>query len=234
MSYPLSSEALAAIAAGRLHSAVLLDLYCRDDDGDPLTLRAWDQPGVLTYAADDTVDGEDTPVDYLSLAGRLQVDVAVRASATLAAEPLIITMDGSRVTDDDDITGAFASAQWHQLRARVRRILLDFETGASPTAPIWEWRGLMDHRQFVTNPGDPDQVILTCEGGLMRTKGRRMHTRTHADQQGRAAGDLFFQATPVMAGMAPSFGKLALGQSNPRNPRPIRITGTGFKGGSFL
>ena len=64
---------------------------------------------------------------------------------------------------------SFASAQWHQLRMRLRRILLDVDTGASPTAPVQEWRGLMDHRQFVDQPGQASQIVLTCEGGLMRS-----------------------------------------------------------------
>lgn len=217
MPYTLDSAAEAALAAGRMVSALLMDLYCKDGDGDPLTLRFWNWPGTLDYPANDHVDDDD-PVTYQSLLRRVSVDVGVRFTATLTAEPMTINFDSSRAGDDADLIGQFADANWHQGRVRARRVLLDFSTQESPSDPVWEWRGRMDHRVFQRQAQDEQTCVLTCEGGVFRVRGRNMHTRTHLDQQRRLAGDLFFQGTAIMVGLPAMWAKAPANIPGVKNP----------------
>jgi hypothetical protein len=212
MPYPLPSEATAAFAAGRMVPAVLVDFYT-----DPIK-RFWNWPDPLTYGGD----------AYVSLWNRITVDYAVRQSATLAAEPVTITLDASRIGDNDDPVGGFVDLDWHQRRVRVRVVLLDFDTMESPSDPVWEWRGRMDHRQLNRAPGTEQTLVLTCEGGLFRIRGRRMHTRTDRDQRTRSAADRFFDLTPIMAVRTPIWGKAS---ANIPGVRVISSPGGGGGGG---
>lgn len=204
--YTLPTEFAAAVAAGRMASVNLVDLYCADSDNDDLTFRWSDRFEALSYPASDAVDGSDM-VTYAGLDRRMEIQRDVRLSQTLASEPVRLILDGSRAGDDDDAIGAFMDCVWHQRRVRVRQVLLDFDTGLSPSEPVWQWWGRLDHRQLQTTPNEPSRLTVTCEGGLFRIRGRRMHTRTHADQQRRKAGDLFFQGTPLMIATPPLWGK---------------------------
>lgn len=200
MPYPLPADARAMFEAGRMAPALLVDLYT-----SPVR-RWWLWPGDLLYPANDSIDGA-SEVTYVSIEGRMQVDYAVKASASLSSEPLVITLDGSRAGDNDDAIGAWVDQDWHQRSVRARLVLLDFDTRLSPTDPVWEWRGRMDHRAFNRQPGEDSRIVLTCEGGLFRIRGRRMHTRTDQDQRRRLSSDRFFDLTPVMVTRQPVWGK---------------------------
>lgn len=205
MPYPLSPDAEEKLAAGRLATVLLVDLYCADDDGPaPIRLSSWHLE--LSYPANDALNDDDS-VNYLPFFGRMTVNRDIRFSQTLSSEPCKITLDGSRAGDDEDPVGLFTDRDWHQRKVRVRQILLDPETWSGSTTPIWEWNGRMDKRQYVRQAGEAQQLTLTNESGLFRIRGRNMHTRTHADQQRRKAGDLFFQPTPLMVGLPIVWGK---------------------------
>jgi len=226
MPYPLDAESEAALAAGRLCTADLVDFYLADSEGAPLTLRAWSWPGEIDYPANDAIDDTD-PVTYESMHKRMDVAKSVRLAATLAAEPLQIVLDGSRSADDDDWVGRFVDADWHQRPMRIRQILFNFDTQASATDPVWEWHGRLDHRQLSTQKDQPQTWSVSCEGGLFRVRGRRLHTRSHADQQRRLAGDLFYRGTPNMVGRPLVWAKAqgnvvgAAGGSSGNPPRPF-------------
>ena len=233
MPYPLSSDAEALIATGRLGKAMLVDLYCADGDGDPLTLRLWDRPGTFSFIANDLVDGPgrsdppalDDMVTYLSMRGRMQVQREIRFTATLASEPLKIMLDGSRSGDDDDLVGQWVDADWHQRNVRVRQVAINKDTGAALPDPVWEWNGRQDYRQRPRQAKLPLQWQLTCQPGMFRVQGRNQHTRTHADQQRRLSGDLFFQTTPAMVGLQPVWGRTTA------NVPGMRSTSAGGGGG---
>lgn len=206
MAYPVDAAFEAAVAAGKIKTADLVDLYLKDGDGDPLTLRWWTWTGGCSYPANDAVDDDDD-VAYVSMCGRIQLIKAIRLAATLASEPLRMTLDGSRSTDDADEVGKFVDADWHQAPMRVRQILLNFDTEAVGADPIWEWHGLLDHRELVQKAGDPATWEVTCQGGLFRVRGRRLKTRSHADQQLRSAGDKFYIGTAGMVGRPLNWAK---------------------------
>lgn len=205
MPYPLDSEAEDAIAAGRLKAAYLVDLYV-SDGVDPLTLRWWDWPDTVDYPANDAIDDAD-PVTYVSMARRMICNMALRQAATLSSEPLTLLIDGSRSGDDADEVGKLVDADWHQRPVRVRQILLNFDTGAAGADPIREWRGLLDHREQTSRPGEQNIWQVTCQGGLFRTRGRRLRTRSHTDQQRRSAGDNFYIGTANMVGRPLNWAK---------------------------
>lgn len=198
MPFPLDSDTEAAIATGRIRDACLVDLYLADSGGAPLTLRFWNWPDATAYPGTPDLDGSTAAQTYDSLAGRFTVSRGIRQAASLAAEPLTLTLDGSRSGDDADIVGRFVDADWHQRRMRVRCVMRNLTTGALHAQPHWEWRGLIDHRNLVSREGQPQIWETTCQGGLFRVRGRRLRTRSHEDQQRRSAGDLFYAGTPKM------------------------------------
>ncbi len=206
MVYPVPTEFDDAVADGRLKHAYLVDLYVADGVGDPAPLRVWNWPDSTIYPANDTIDGTDD-VTYQSMVRRMRINREIRQSATLASEPLQIVFDGSRVGDDEDIVGQFFDADWHQRLIRVRQIPMAFATNALAPSPSWEWHGRMDYRQHARSAGQERLLTLTCMGGTFRIRGRRMHTRTDADQRRRSATDAFFSGTPQMIAVPPNWAR---------------------------
>jgi hypothetical protein len=137
----------------------------------------------------------------------MRISREIRFTATLASEPLKITVDGSRSLDDDDIVGQWVKSDWYQRNVRVRQVVINPASGAVLEGACWEWNGRMDYRQRPRQGDQPLAWELTCQPGLFRVQGRNMHTRTHADQQRRLAGDLFFQGTPAMVALQPVWGR---------------------------
>lgn len=219
--YPLDTDTEADIAAGRIRPCDLVDFYLRDSLGDPATQRCWNQPGEATYPGTVDLDGSTDNVTYEAMYGRVVVPKGVRLSATLSSDPLIITLDASRSSDDEDWVGRFVDADWHQCQVRVRHVLMHWETGALRDLPVWEWRGLLDHRDLVLKNGEPSVWNVSCQGGLFRIRGRRVRSRTHEDQQRRSAGDKFYLGTAVMVGLPLNFGK-----------KPANIPGLVTNGGN--
>lgn len=205
MPYPLDSLFEARIAAGRLATAHLIDLYCLNDVGDPAPLRFCDREADISYDADDHITA--SAQTYFSMFDRIEVERDIRFQASLATDPLKLTMDAAAAGDDSDIVGLFSDLDWHQKRVRVRLITFDPDTGASPSDPAWQWVGRMDMRQYIRAAGEPTRVVLTCHGGVFRIRGRNVKTRTHESQQRRLAGDLFFQDLPKMVGQTLNFGR---------------------------
>lgn len=219
MPFPLDTDTEAAIAAGRIRSADLVDLYLRDGVGDPLVLRFWDQPGEASYPGTAALDGGTSNQTYQSMYGRMAIEKTIRFAASLSSEPLVITLDGSRSSDDADIVGQFVDADWHQARVRVRQVLVNIATSALHSLPAWEWHGLLDHRNLTSQTGEPQTWQVKCQGGLFRVRGRRMRTRSHEDQQRRDAGDQFYKGTARMVGIPLMWAK------SPNNVPGIRSNG---------
>lgn len=223
MPHILSPEAEAAFAAGLIAPVVLVDFYLADGAGDPLTLRMSSREFALSYAANDEVDGTDA-VAYSPMFQRMTVDLSVRQAIGFASQPITITLDGSRAGDDEDVSGQFADADWHQRPMRVRLIVVNVETLATPSAPEYEWRGRLDHRAFRRQPDQPSQIVITAQGGIFRVRGANRRLRTHEDQQRRMAGDMFFSGTAKMIAAGIVWGK------NPNRPG-IPGGGSSFGGG---
>jgi len=205
MVYPLDTDTEADLESGLFASADFLDLYVKDSEGAPATLRAWSWPGETSYVANDpeeiagAVGDED--VTYESMYDRMLIPKGLRMAASLSSDPLTILMDGARSGDDEDWVGRFVDSDWHQCRMRVRSIMMRRDTGALRTQPHFEWHGRLNHRNLKRQDGEKLVWEVECQGGLFRVRGRRLRTRTHEDQQKRLAGDLFYQATPLMVGV---------------------------------
>lgn len=229
MPYPVDSNFEAAVAAGRIKTADLVDFYVKNSGGAPAFLRAWTWPGTCSYDANDPdeIDGAvgATPVSYETMNGRMSVNKALRLSATLSSEPLIILLDASRSGDDEDFVGRFVDANWHQCRVRVRQILLDFDSETVGADPVWEWHGLLDHRNLTSKTGEAAFWEVKCQAGLFRVRGRRLRLRTHEDQQRRSAGDDFYKGTAAMVGLPLIWGK------SPANIPGVKSTGGSTSGG---
>lgn len=219
--YPLDAQTEADIAAGKIRPCDLVDMYVRDGVGDPATLRCWNQPGQAIYPGTADLDGSTSNVTYEGMYGRIAVPKGIRMAATLASEPLNITLDASRSDDDEDWVGRFVDSTWHQCRVRVRHVLMNWETGALRDLPAWEWRGLLNHRDLVVKDGEPTVWNVTCQGGLFRIRGRRFRVRTHEDQQRRSAGDQFYKGTAAMVALPLQWAK-----------KPANIPGVISNGGS--
>src|SRR5690606_32315408 len=110
MPFPLDSDTEAAIAAGRIKTADLVDFYLRDSEGDPLTLRFWNWPDSASYPGTEDLDGSTAGNTYESMCARMGIAKGIRMAASLSSEPLVITLDGSRSDDDDDLVGKFVDA----------------------------------------------------------------------------------------------------------------------------
>lgn len=231
MPYPLDAATEAAIAAGRIKTADLVDFYAKTEGGENAFLRGWDWPGPCSYPANDPaeIDGAvgASNVAYEPLYGRIVVNKQLRLSATLASEPCVIMLDASRSGDDEDWVGRFVDRNWHQCRMRVRQILLNFETEEASTDPVWEFHGLLDHRNLTRKAGEPLAWEVKCQGGLFRVRGRRMRTRSHDDQQKRKAGDMFYRATPLMVAVP-----LIWAKANASIPAVVTRGGSSGSGGN--
>lgn len=201
MPFPLDSDTENAIAAGEIQSADLVDFYLKTGGGSPLTLRCWTWPGSASYPGTTDLDGSTSNVTYVSMEGRIRIAKSIRLAASLSAEPLNITLDGSRSSDDADWVGQFVDANWHQARVRVRSVMISLTTGSLHSLPHWEWRGLIDHRNLTSQADQPQTWEVKCQGGLFRVRGRRLNGRNHENQQKRLAGDLFYKGTPRMVGV---------------------------------
>lgn len=209
--YPTDAATDAAIDAGKIKSADFLDLYLKTGGGSPLILRAWSWPGPAVYPGTADLDGSTADNSYTSLYGRMIISKTIRQAATLASEPFEIQFDASRSSDDDDLIGKFVDADWHQCRIRYRQVVMDWQTEAFHALPMREWRGLIDHRELVEPPADqplePRVWNVTCQGGLFRVRGRRLSTRSDADQQRRKPGDKFYSETAKMVGRPLNWAK---------------------------
>lgn len=224
--YPTDAETDAAIAAGKIKSALLVDLYVA-----PTVLRCWTWPGPALYPGTADLDGSTSDQAYESMFGRIVVPMAIRQAASLASEPIEIQIDGSRSGDDEDFVGRFVDSDWHQARVRVRQVLLNWETETLASLPMREWRGRLDHRELVQpalpDDGAPPPLVwnVTCQGGLFRIRGRRLKTRSHADQQLRSAGDMFYAQTAIQVGLTFNWSKAP-------GAKPGTVAGGGATGGS--
>mgnify|MGYP000373536591 CR=1 FL=1 len=209
--YPTDAATDAAIDAGKIKTADLVDMYLKTSGGSTLNLRAWSWPGTASFPGTLDLDGSTSNNSYESMFGRMIIAKTIRQAASLGSEPLDIQFDASRSGDDEDFVGRFVDAKWHQARIRVRQVLLDWTTEALASAPMWEWRGLLDHRELVEPPLDtPDQPRVwnvSCQGGLFRVRGRRLSTRSDADQQRRSPGDRFYSETAKMVGRPLNWSK---------------------------
>lgn len=109
------------------------------------------------------------------------------------------------------------------MQIRIRQVARNWDTDAFHALPLREWRGLLDHRELVepATPEEPRIWNVTCQGGLFRVRGRRLSTRSHADQQRRSAGDMFYVGTANMVGRPLSWAK-----------SPGNIPGSSTGGGS--
>ena len=228
MPFPLDTDTEAAIAAGRIKTADLIDFYLRDGVGGPLTLRGWTWPDSASYPGTQDLDGSTSNQTYESLYGRVTIAKAIRMAASLSSEPLVLTLDGSRSDDDQDWVGRFVDADWHQARVRVRSVMLNMTTNALHSLPQWEWRGLIDHRNLTSQAGEPQSWEVKCQGGLFRIRGRRLSTRSHEDQQKRAPGDMFYKGTARMVGLPLIWARTAVSIPGVRTsggrPGPIAHT----------
>ncbi len=224
MPYPTDSAIDAAIAAGRIKAADLFDFYVKDELGAPLVLRAWTWPGEAHYPGTEVLDGSTADQTYESMYGRMVAHKTVRTAQSLSSEPLRLQLDASRSGDDDDWVGRWADSDWHQGRFRLRQVMLDWQTEVLGAVPLREWHGLLDHAELVYPPSDratdPATWDITCQGGLFRVRGRRLKTRSHADQQVRSEGDAFYRDTATFVGRPLIWAKA-------QNATPGRATGTG-------
>jgi hypothetical protein len=225
MPFPLDSDTEAAIVAGRIKTADLVDFYLRDGADDPLTLRCWNRLDDAVYPGTTDLDGSTDNQTYQSMYGRIRVAKAIRMAASLSSEPIVITLDGSRSDDDDDWVGQFVDSTWHQARVRVRGVMINMATAALHSQPHWEWRGLIDHRNLTTQAGQPQKWEVKCQGGLFRVRGRRHTTRSQEDQQRRSAGDNFYNATALMVGVPLNWAKA------PANIPGLKTNGAGGPNG---
>lgn len=228
MPYPTNADIDAAIAAGRIKAADLVDFYVKNrSTGVPFVLRAWTWPGSASYPGTVSLDGSTASQTYESLYGRIVIGKTIRTAQSLSSEPLRIQLDASRSSDNADWVGRFVDSNWHQGRVRVRQVLLNWDTEALGAVPLRQWHGLLDHAELVYPPpeggGEPATWDVTCQAGLFRVRGRRLKTRSHADQQIRSAGDNFYKDTASMVGRPLNWAK-ALGAT------PGRATGSGGSG----
>lgn len=207
MVYPTDAATDAAIGAGRIKSADLVDFYLADASDDPLTLRCWTWNSTCSYAGTVALDGSTAANTYESMHRRIVIHKQIRMAATLSSEPLRMQLDASRSGDDEDFVGRFVDAKYHQRRIRIRQVAMDWSTHALASLPMWEWHGLLDHRELIQEKGKPQFWDVTCQGGLFRVRGRRLRTRSHTDQQLRDAGDQFYVGTAAMVGRPLNWSK---------------------------
>jgi hypothetical protein len=183
MPLPLTTEARAALRTREVAVAWLLELTT--DEG---VLRAWDKTEALTYEA----------VTWEPLADAWGIEGEIRAGADLVAEPLTIWFDGARQLEDSSFVGRLLDRTWHQRAVRLRQLLLVPESNfATVIGVTLDWRGHMDQISAPEGEAAASRVVLSCESGTFRARGRNLHTVTDADQRLRDDADASFRNMAV-------------------------------------
>jgi len=156
---------------------------------------------LLTEIAYDVGDGVER--DYEPMQGRWDWgDSPITMGADLNPEPLVLNFDASRVLDNTDFVGRFADSQaWHRRRARLTLVAFAVDSNwMTPVAPLVQFEGNMDFREFPEQEETAPRMVLTCESGTFRYLSRNVQTRTNENQQRFFPGDTFFQDTPGLIG----------------------------------
>lgn len=178
MPLPLTTDARDALEAREVAHGWLLELFT--DEG---TLRCWDKSIAITY-------GGDT---YEPLGDRWRVDGEIKLAADLVAEPVTFVFDGAPQSDDASFVGRLLDRAWHQRRVRLRGLLLNTSSNFNTAIGVHlDWYGWMDKINVSDAPGQPSQVLLTCEGGIFRALDRNLTMCTDTDQKRRLSTDQFF------------------------------------------
>lgn len=192
MPLPLTPESRAALRAHRIEPAFLLDLFT-----DTTSLHCSSLYIPLEYDVGDGVEREYEPMGDRWDHG----DDAISMGTDINPEPLNLTFDASRQSDNEDFVGRFADASWHRRRGRLTLVVFAVGTSfATPIAPVISWEGEMDFRDFPETDGAPPRMILTLESGTFRYLGRNAQTRTDENQQRFFPDDIFFQDLPGLIG----------------------------------
>lgn len=175
--------------------AVLVDLYC-----GATTFHWWSWPGVLNYES----------VAYQDGFQRFTFQTSLKATQGLGSNPFSFVLDGSALSDNEDLIGAWWDSDWHLKPVRVRKVRLSGNPASGVVTVLGVRRtywGTQDERQRVTADDIPTTVELTCTAGVFKVRGRNLRTRTHADQQLRSPGDLFYKNTAAKVGVVPPWGR---------------------------
>jgi len=182
----------AALRAGRIELATFLDLFV-----DTESLHCSSLYFPISYDV-----GDGVTRDYEPLADRWTPGEETLSMGTdLTPEPINITFDASRASDDTDFVGRFSDAVWHRRRARLT--FVQFVVGTShvtPIAPLMSFEGNMDFRNNPESENSAPTLVLTIESGTFQYVGRNVQTRTDENQQRFFPGDTFFQDTPGLLG----------------------------------
>lgn len=192
MPLPMSSDTRDALRSRRIAIAWLLDLYC--DEG---ALHIWNQT-VATEFEGSTYEGGD---------GLWGISSDLKCGRDLVPQPVVFWLDGAAQLDGASFTGRLLARKWHTRQVRLRQLIC--APGTNFRVPVgvgYEWRGFMDGIDAPWGGNGPSRIVLNCESGTFRAKGRNMTTLTDADQRLRDPADGSLRNTALKGAQDVPFG----------------------------
>lgn len=192
MPLAMSSETREALRARRIAIAWLLELYT--DEG---TLRSWSQRDAMTFEGNTFEAGVE----------RWGISSELKCGRDLVPQPLVLWLDGVGQLDGASFTGRLLARKWHTRPIRLRQLICAPMTNFRvPIGIAYDWRGFMDTIDAAWGASGPLRIVLNCESGTFRSKGRNMTTLTDADQRRRDPNDGSFRNTALKGSQDIPFG----------------------------
>ncbi|HWJ89099.1 MAG TPA: hypothetical protein VNS12_13610 [Pelagibacterium sp.] len=190
----VSPNTAAALAARRLAPRDFLTMTARDRaTGAPVTVGFWSDLASVSALVVDPDTGASMLRDFYG-AGSLISISDIPAVVGVSVQSVTITMSQLH----DQVQDAIRFYDIKQARVEVHSGLLDPDSKklVDPAEPIFV--GFVDTVEIRTpRENEEGAAILTCTSGTQELLRSNPATRSHEDQQVRAAGDAFFKDAAV-------------------------------------
>jgi hypothetical protein len=193
MPLPMTSDVRNALKARNIANVWIMEMFT-----DEATLRGCSVGKSLSFESN----------TFEPLGDDFKISGQIKTGVDLVSEPLVIELNAAGILDDTTFVGRLVDNQWYQRRIRVRQLL--FTPGEhfnNLIGSCFEWFGYMDMFEEGAAEDESATLILTCESGIFRARGRNMHTYTDKDQRLYDAADASFVNTATKPFQSIPFGE---------------------------
>jgi len=216
MPRPLTTAGRAAIATGKTISSI----WFFDITTDEGMMYLCDSVYGLTY------NGKT----YLPMGDQIQLNGELKTGVDLVPEPFPVMFNGEEQLTSGSPIRNLLTRTWWQRQVYIYQVL--FEPASNWQTPIaihYQWYGFMDTIEDAVDEGKPSGIILNCESGIFRARGKNLRTYTDKDQTEINPIDRCFLNTPLKP-----FQNIPFGEANWKvagaDAPPAQYTYYGYNG----